>query len=341
MTEFKTLLGRPEYAFLREDPRLGKRIMLLGVSGSHGYGTNREDSDVDLRGVTLNLPSDLLGLTAFEQYEERKTDTVVYGFMKMVRLLLDCNPNIIEILGLDDDQYLIRSDQGEDLLTHRDLFLSARAADSFGHYAAAQLRRLQNAVARDKLTQAERERHIYNSVKNALRNFTKDHDNWEKGSLRLYIDAAETAGLDEEIFMDADFRHYPLRQYNEAMNTMTSVVREYDRVGHRNHKKDDNHLNKHAMHLVRLFMTGIDILEKGEIRTRRSGDDLDLLLRIRNGEFMEDGMFVPEFYAIVSEYERRFEAARKTTNLPDRPDMDKVGAFVERINRKAIEENFS
>jgi predicted nucleotidyltransferase len=51
--------------------------MLLGVSGSHGYGTNREGSDIDFRGVTLNLPSDLIGLTSFDQYEDPNTDTVI------------------------------------------------------------------------------------------------------------------------------------------------------------------------------------------------------------------------------------------------------------------------
>ena len=40
--DFKALLNTVEYDFLRTNPRLGSRIMLLGVSGSHGYGTNRD-----------------------------------------------------------------------------------------------------------------------------------------------------------------------------------------------------------------------------------------------------------------------------------------------------------
>ena len=65
--DFKSLLNTEEYRFLKENPRLGRRIMLLGVSGSYGYGTNREGSDVDLRGVTLNLPSDLISFTGYLQ----------------------------------------------------------------------------------------------------------------------------------------------------------------------------------------------------------------------------------------------------------------------------------
>ena len=75
---FEELLQTKDYDFLRTNPRLSGRIMLLGLSGSYGYGTNREGSDVDFRGVALNLPSDLIGLTSFEQFEDRTTDTVIY-----------------------------------------------------------------------------------------------------------------------------------------------------------------------------------------------------------------------------------------------------------------------
>ena len=143
---FTSLLNIEEYAFLHTNPLLGSRIMLLGVSGSYGYGTNREGSDIDFRGVALNLPSDLIGLTSFEQYEDTATDTVIYSFNKLVNLLLNCNPNTIEILGLDEEQYVIKTPVGQELLDHRQLFLSKRAAASFGHYADAQLRHASAAI---------------------------------------------------------------------------------------------------------------------------------------------------------------------------------------------------
>ena len=77
--DFNAILTTTEYDFLRTNPRLGSRIMLLGVSGSHGYGTNREGSDIDFRGVTLNLPSELIGLTSFDQYEDPNTGIYYWG----------------------------------------------------------------------------------------------------------------------------------------------------------------------------------------------------------------------------------------------------------------------
>lgn len=336
---FKTLLEKNKYSFLQSNQRLGSRIMLLGVSGSYGYGTNREGSDIDLRGVTLNLPSDLIGMTSFDQFEDCNTDTVIYSFNKLISLLLNCNPNTLEILGLDDDQYLIRSELGEQLLQNRSLFLSKRAAASFGHYADAQLRRLQNAIARDTLPQPDREQHILRSVAHAMEDFNRRHSETQNNSARLYVDDAVTEGLEKEIYIDAEFKHYPLRGFNDMTNTLNSVVRNYDKIGKRNHKKDDNHLNKHAMHLVRLFMMGIDILENGEIVTHRSGNDLKLLKSIRNGDYMSEGILTPDFYGIVSDYEKRFAEAEKKSQLPENPDMVLVEKFVESINRYVILED--
>lgn len=338
--DFRELIRSPEYDFLRDDQRLGRRMILLGLGGSYAYGTNNEDSDIDLRGVTLPLSSDLLGLTDFEQFEDRCTDTVVYSFIKIVKLLLECNPNTCEILGLDEDQYLIRTELGQELIDHSHLFLSKRAARSFGGYASAQLRRLQNALVRDSVPQAEREKHILNSVKNALEDFQRRYENFEYGSIRLYVDKAVTEGMETEIFVDAVQSHMPLRDYQKMFTVMNNVIRDYDKLGKRNRKKDNNHLNKHAMHLIRLFMMAIDILEQGRIRTHRV-DDLDLLLKIREGGFQkEDGTFDAEFYDMLDEYERHLERAAKSSSLPDNPDLEKVGAFMEYVNRRVIEGAF-
>lgn len=340
MIDFIKLMSSKKYDFLRSNKRLGKRIMLLGLGGSYAYGTNNENSDIDFRGITLNLPSDLLGLTEFEQYEDGVTDTVIYSFNKIVKLLLECNPNTIELLGLDEDQYLIKTALGQRLLDHKSLFLSKRAAKSFGGYAGAQLRRLQNAIARDSMPQQEREQHIYHSVQNALEDFQRRNKMFDKGDIRIYIDKSDNPELETEMFLDASYRHLPLRDYENMLGVMNSVVRNYDRIGKRNRKKDDNHLNKHAMHLIRLFMMAIDILEKGEIRTHRT-DDLALLQSIRRGDFQkEDGTFSGEFYQLLSAYEKRLETATRDSLLPDNPDMEKVGRFVEEINRKAIDGDF-
>lgn len=97
--QIKEMVAGSEYDFLRTNPHLKDRIIFLTLGGSYSYGTNVETSDVDVRGCALNTPSDLLGLTNFEQVVHTQTDTTVYSFNKLIKLLLNCNPNTIEMLG--------------------------------------------------------------------------------------------------------------------------------------------------------------------------------------------------------------------------------------------------
>ena len=339
--DFQELLKSGSYDFIRTNERLGDRIMLLGLGGSHAYGTANENSDVDFRGITLNLPSDLIGLTKFEQYVDDGTDTVIYSFNKMVKLLLECNPNTCEILGLEDDQYLIKSPLGQELRENAGIFLSMRAVRSFGRYANDQLRRLQNAIARDSLPQPDRERHIMNSVNCVIEEFNRKNgdavnSSSSSGDFRISMDRSDSPDMEQEIFMDAVCRHFPLRRFSDLTGQVRAVLREYDKLGARNKKKDDNHLNKHAMHLVRLLLMARDIVEKRRIITRRT-EDLPVLLSIRRGDFMlPDGTYSKDFYAMVDEYERKLDEAIRHTSLPEEPDMAAVGRLVERVNLYAV-----
>ncbi|MCI8695626.1 nucleotidyltransferase domain-containing protein [uncultured Acetatifactor sp.] len=334
--EYREILQQTEYGFIKTNEHLGRHVILLGLAGSYAYGTNIETSDIDIRGIALNRKSDLIGLTQFDQYVDEDTDTVIYAFNKIVTLLLGCNPNTIELLGLKPEHYLYLNDSGRLLLDNRKLFLSKRAIQSFGGYADAQLRRLQNALARDTFPQSEKEQHILNSVRNAMHDFNHRYRHFENGSLELFIDKAMNPELDTEIFVNASMTHYPLRDYECMWNTMANVVRDYEKIGKRNKKKDDLHLNKHAMHLVRLFMMALDILEKGEIHTYREKEH-NLLMDIRSGKYQkEDGTFHESFYEMLTDFEKRLHYAAENTDLPEEPDMEKVQELVMTINERVV-----
>ena len=338
LKNYNEILQGSEYGFINTNEHLGKHVILLGLAGSYSYGTNIEGSDIDVRGITLNQKSDLIGLTQFEQYVDDNTDTVIYAFNKIITLLLSCNPNTIELLGLNLEHYLYLNDIGQMLLDNKKLFLflSRRAIQSFGGYADAQLRRLQNALARDTFPQSEKEQHIFNSVKNAMHSFNTSYKNFENGSIEIFIDKAVNPELETEIFVNANMIHYPLRDYASMWNTMANVVRDYEKIGKRNKKKDDLHLNKHAMHLIRLFMMALDILEKGEINTCRVKEH-DLLMDIRFGKYQkEDGTFQDSFYDMLADFEKRLHYASENTDLPEEPDMKRVQELVMTINERVI-----
>ena len=66
--DFIKLMHTTEYDFLRTNPRLGNRVILMGLGGSYAYGTNNENSDLDVRGCALNSKTQILTNENFEQF---------------------------------------------------------------------------------------------------------------------------------------------------------------------------------------------------------------------------------------------------------------------------------
>lgn len=337
--EIRATIDSQEYDFLRTNPHLGKNIILLGLGGSHAYGTNVEGSDLDVRGCALNSKSDILTNENFEQFTNDDTDTTIYAFNKLISLLSNCNPNTIEILGLKPEHYIYLSPIGQELLDYKKLFLSKRAVHSFGGYANSQLRRLDNKAAR-LVGQAQMEQHILNSINNASYEFkNKYFPLAEDDSISLYLDKAVQEGFEKEIFMDIHLTHYPLRDYKAMWSEMSNIVRDYAKVGRRNANAiEHNKLAKHMMHLVRLYLMCLDILERGEIITYREKDH-DFLMEIRNGKYLDDNRQpTDEFFEIVDGLEKRLEYAKQNTDLPDSPDYAGIKEFVMSVNERIIKD---
>ncbi|MBR0103592.1 MAG: nucleotidyltransferase domain-containing protein [Selenomonadaceae bacterium] len=299
-------LQRAEYNFLREDPRLGKNIAYLTLAGSISYGTDNEKSDTDIRGFAVESVDDLLTGKAFEQVEDRTTDTVIYGLRKFFHLCTGGNPNVIELLGTKPEHILYMNEAGKKVRDNAEIFLSKRAFKSFAGYATAQLRRLQNALAHDSYPEREKNQHILKSIESMM---MPNREDYEAISFKL---------TDDEILISVDAKELPLRKFLAMNSSLTTMLNNYDKLNHRNRKKDDEHLNKHAMHLVRLYLTGIDILEGRGVITYRE-KDLPLLRKIRAGEVPFEDIF-----KMADEFEVQMLSAYKNSKLPDNPDVAKI-----------------
>lgn len=332
------VIVRPEYDFLYKNEHLKDKTMFLVFGGSIAYGTNTPTSDIDIRGCALPAASDLLGLTNFEQVIDKATDTTVYAFPKLIKLLEGCNPNCIEMLGCKPEFYTEISSAGQMLLDNKNIFLSKRASNSFGGYALGQLNRLMNAIARDRMLDIEKEEHILRSCKSAMLHFNERYTDFADGSLLLYTDKSEKEEFETEIFIDANFIHYPMRDLNSMLSDLQGIVKDYAKLNHRNSKKDIPHLSKHMMHLIRLYMMACDILEDGKIVTYRAAEH-NLLMDIRSGKYLtDDGKCTNEFLEMINEYTKRFEYAQLNTSLPDKPDFKQLNELTMEINRMALEQ---
>lgn len=336
LNEIKEKLQSEEYDFLRTDKHLGKDIMFLTLGGSYAYGTNNENSDLDIRGVAFNKKDEILLGRNFEQVIDNPTDTTIYSFTKFISLICNCNPNTIELLGGKPEHYFYIHPLGQELIDNTHLFLSQKAAQSFGGYATAQLRRLDNKAVR-LADQEQRERHILNSIKNAYIIFPEKYEMFPNDAIKLYIDKSDNPEYDSEIFMDIVLHHYPLRDYKGMWSEMQNIVKDYSKIGKRNkHAVEHDKLGKHMMHLVRLYYMCFDILENEKVITYRD-KEYDLLMSIRNGEYLDSNKQpIPEFYEMVDELEKRLKYDKENTSLPEEPDYKKINEFVMHVNEKIV-----
>lgn len=332
--KYLNLISGQEYDFLKTDTRIKDHICLLGLGGSHAYGTNVEGSDLDLRGFATNSREEILLGQDFEQVDNNETDTVIYSFNKIIKLLTACNPNVIEILGLKPEHYLYKNKIGDLLLENKKIFLSKAAIQTFGGYATAQLRRLDNKSGRlgDSNIQLQHIANSMNNAKHAVEQLTTPFLDTERFNLGV--------GPTDKIVADVCLIAYPFDDLTRIMQEITNVRNDYKKLGCRNSKAiEHNKIGKHMMHLFRVLSMGIEILEDQKINTYRE-DDHDFLMSIRNNEMIDtNGQPTDEFWVTLDSFQKRFDYAKEWTTLPDRPNINKINELKMTVNEMIIKES--
>ena len=89
---------------------------------------------------------------------------------------------------------------------------------------------------------------------------------------------------------------------------------------------------KHVMHLIRLLISGVDVLRHGTVNVR-VGEHREQLLAVRRGELPWE-----ETEKWRLSLHRDFDRAVQTTTLPERPDYEKANEFLIKARRAALAE---
>lgn len=144
--------------------------IFLTLAGSQAHGTAGAGSDVDLRGVCIVPLQERLSLFgSFEQYEGDLTDDltervlprlrthetaaaglrvkmecVVFDIRKFLLLCASANPNTLEILFADPDDWAFQTPAWHRLYDARHLFLTRQVQHTFTGYAMAQLKKIRS-----------------------------------------------------------------------------------------------------------------------------------------------------------------------------------------------------
>ncbi len=359
---------------------------LLTLGGSRAYGLHTAGSDVDVKGMAVPPAAWLHGfLHRFDQVDdvggiavftedltdderrivaESKLEGSVYGLAKFVRLASDANPHMLDALFCRDDEVRICTDLGAELRAARDAFLSQRCRDSFGGYAAAQLKRIRThrrwllTPPTEAPTRAEYDlpehglmpREQLNAAQAAIH---KQLDRWEldldgmpkSEALALkerveailseqlahdrFVVAGRAIGLDDNFIdlMDRERRYRAARsefQQHERWLRERNPARAALETKH-------GYDTKHAAHLVRLLRMALEIVRTGVVRVWRGGIDADELQAIRAGAWDYDEL---ESWAEARRLELLQESSR--CPLPRRPDLVALEALTVSLTERSL-----
>lgn len=130
-----------------------KNTIFLCLVGSHAYGTNTDTSDEDIGGVVIPKRDHYIGTKYFEQADKwldangNKIDKTIFSIDKVVKLLLENNPNILDYLFLPERCIRIIKPEWQQILDIRESFVSKKCRASFEGYAFSQLERIKTHKA--------------------------------------------------------------------------------------------------------------------------------------------------------------------------------------------------
>lgn len=312
---------------INKNPNTKDSMIGLWLAGSLSYGTNIPGKgDVDVRGVSFGTVDHLLGLHPYEQVLDNVNDTVIYSFDKFMSLLLQNNPNIVESLGCLPEHYFILTPIFQTLLDNKERILSKRLVKTLGGYARAQLYRLQHTDEKDVLIDTGRVDLVraLTQTPNGEDIFVRVTNSPDSRSTKVHAElASEITGLIPSELGDLIHR---MKQFEEN----------YTNTNHRNRKHDAEKTAKHAMHIVRLYLMGIEVMKKGVLKTYRA-EDKEYLLEIRKGLYRDgEKGYGEEFMKMAEELGREFDAACKVSSLRDHPDTKWANEFVIQSKREFL-----
>lgn len=346
---------------------LQERTIYLTRHGSHAYGTNIPGSDEDFRGVAI-APREfyLGGLHKFEQAVCNEPDLTIFELKKFVSLASQANPNVIEILFVDDSDRLVVSAAGEQLLAARDLFLSRRVKHTFSGYARAQLKRIdahyrwltkppkaqptraefslpeRTLIPQDQLAAAEagiRQKldswsvDFLDDLPRDLREGILQKMTAHLAELQVCSDDTLWQGAARAIGYDDNFIHLlDLEKRYAARKREWDNYCEWKRS--RNPARAEleaksGYDTKHGSHLVRLMRMCREILVTGRVLVRRP--DAEELVSIRNGAWSYD-----KLREWADTEDAALEELAKTSPLPKSPDIESIDRVCVALVAEAI-----
>lgn len=117
------------------------RLLYEYIRGSHLYGLNNADSDIDTSGVFICTHDQLLGCFGYQpQVSDTRHDNTWFEIGELIRLLLKSNPTVLESLFVPKDKIIgLVSPLMQMVIDNREQFISKQCFNPFYGYAKSQI----------------------------------------------------------------------------------------------------------------------------------------------------------------------------------------------------------
>jgi hypothetical protein len=289
------------------------RTIFMCRGGSHAYGLNTPQSDLDIRGVAIPPKEYFLGFVSrFDQAIWNEPDDVqIYSIVKYFQLAADANPNILELLFVDWSDIIDIHPVWREVIGHRKEFLSKKCRYTYSGYAHSQLKRIR----------AHRRWTLEPIAKPKRSDFGLPEQSVLSAEVRGAIDACEKDGVKIDFSEEVMAIFHAERRYGAAKH-------EYEQyegwLKNRNAKRaalerEHGFDTKHAGHLVRLLLQCREILTEGDLHVRLRPDDLKMIIAVKNGEWKYD-----QLIEWTEEQDADMESVMQKSSLPRQVDRHKL-----------------
>lgn len=326
-------------------------LLVKHLAGSKAYGTSLPTSDTDYRGVFVADPVNVR--TPFFRVDEvnvaNEEDTKVYELSNFMKLVVDCNPNVVETLWVDMEDVVFYHPAYLLLREAAPKLLSRKVAFTTSGYALSQLKRIKGHNKWLNNAQPEQRPQMVDFVSMvqhfaepgevptmprdfSLRSFDRDYRlvPYGKDTFGLYPVAGrrtfnETTGnlnddFDEVSRSELATPRYVVKFNRAEYESATTRWEQYwEWKKNRNAARSEleaqfGYDTKHAMHLVRLLRMGYEAVTKGVLHVKRP--DAAELLEVRAGKWTYE-----EVVQYAEEMDAKVKAAVATSNLPKHADL--------------------
>jgi len=301
-----------------------KNKILEIVSGSHLYGTNTEKSDKDYYGIFMPSIEYVLGFKKCEEVDfsviekdekgkntKNALDRKLFEFRKFIKLAMDNNPNVIEIVFVNDKNIIFQNDIGKQLLSIKHLFPYKGLKAKFLGYAFSQKHKM--VIKKENyfdLINAKTYLNRFNDDKYILELVSNDKPPF----LRVNFDGKNNV----KFVVIGDLKIIPSKTVKSVKLILDNRI---NAVGNREelllkHGYD----SKFGSHLVRLMLEGIELLKTGELIFPLK--ERQILLDIKNGKWKMEKVL-----NFSSELEKEIEDLFINSKLPSKQNTAKLEQF--------------